>query len=155
MVGITRARLRAVVWLNAHLEAIAVRLTRITGKSRVPIHPKHLVNVEIYYAGRVSNPLRLDDVVSELDEPRRMREFNTHYLVLRGTEPVGPTGSMQPTCIVLERGEPSLLIYDLWEEPDTTEVVIAEELRPVFYSEYATWQNLRPFLAVGSEERAL
>jgi len=109
-------------------------------------------SLEVYYAGRVSNPLRLDDVVSELDNPLRMRELNTRYLVLRGAEPVGLTASMEPACIVLSRGEPSLLIYDLWEEPTTTKIVTGEELRPVFYSEYATWQNLRPFLTVGSGE---
>jgi 4-amino-4-deoxy-L-arabinose transferase-like glycosyltransferase len=111
-------------------------------------------SLEIYYAGRVSNPLRLDDVASELDEPTRMQELNTHYLVLGGAEPVGPTGGMRPACIISERGEASLLIYDLWDEPGTTEIVNAKELRPVFYAEYATWQNLRPFLTADSGEHA-
>jgi len=44
--GVTRIWLRAIVWLNAHLKSAAIRLTRITGKSQVPIHPKHLVGLE-------------------------------------------------------------------------------------------------------------
>jgi SAM-dependent methyltransferase len=43
--GVGRVWLQTVVWLNAHLKSAAVRLTRLTGKSRVPLHPKHLVKV--------------------------------------------------------------------------------------------------------------
>jgi SAM-dependent methyltransferase len=43
MASLTRAWLAFVVWLNAHLESAAVRLTCITGKSPVPLHPKHLL----------------------------------------------------------------------------------------------------------------
>jgi len=42
MASLTRAWLAFTVWLNAHLESAAVRLTHITGKSPVPLHPKHL-----------------------------------------------------------------------------------------------------------------
>jgi SAM-dependent methyltransferase len=41
--GVGRVWLRLVVWLNAHLKSAAVRLTSITGKSPVPLHPKHLL----------------------------------------------------------------------------------------------------------------
>lgn len=44
MASLTRAWLRLTVWLNAHLESAAVRLTHITGKSPVPLHPKHLLS---------------------------------------------------------------------------------------------------------------
>jgi len=43
MASLTRAWLAFTVWLNARLESAAVRLTRITGKSPVPLHPKHLL----------------------------------------------------------------------------------------------------------------
>ena len=42
MAALTRFWLRFVVWLNARLKSASVRLTRWTGKSPVPIHPKHL-----------------------------------------------------------------------------------------------------------------
>jgi 2-polyprenyl-3-methyl-5-hydroxy-6-metoxy-1,4-benzoquinol methylase len=38
-----RAYLRWVVWLNRKAKSAAVRLTKLTGKSTVPMHPKHLV----------------------------------------------------------------------------------------------------------------
>ena len=41
-----RAYLRAVVWLNRRAKSASVRLTRLTGKSHLPIHPKHLVDVD-------------------------------------------------------------------------------------------------------------
>jgi SAM-dependent methyltransferase len=44
MASLTRAWLAFTVWLNAHLESAAVRLTHITGKSPVPLHPKHLLS---------------------------------------------------------------------------------------------------------------
>lgn len=40
-----RAYLQAVIHLNRLAKSAAVRLTRLTGKSRVPIHPKHLANL--------------------------------------------------------------------------------------------------------------
>lgn len=65
MAGITRAWLRAVVHLNARLKSAAVRLTRITGKSRVPIHPKHLVNADAqqhWYLDYVEPEMHMLDV---------------------------------------------------------------------------------------------
>ena len=44
MASMTRAVLRAVVRLDARLKSLAVRLTRLTGKSPVDIHPKHLAD---------------------------------------------------------------------------------------------------------------
>jgi 2-polyprenyl-3-methyl-5-hydroxy-6-metoxy-1,4-benzoquinol methylase len=38
--------LRALIWLNGKSKSASVRLTRLTGKSQVPIHPKHLVTIE-------------------------------------------------------------------------------------------------------------
>ena len=111
-------------------------------------------SLELYYAGRMSNPLRLDDVVPELDQPARMQALSTRYLILRnGTELTGPTANMRPACIILAKEKPSLLIYDLWESAGVTEMVSAEELRPVFYSEYANWRELRPFLTGGGQGR--
>jgi len=43
MAGLRRVWLQIVLWLNRHLKSAAVRLTHITRKSRVPLHPKHLV----------------------------------------------------------------------------------------------------------------
>jgi 2-polyprenyl-3-methyl-5-hydroxy-6-metoxy-1,4-benzoquinol methylase len=40
-----RAYLQAIVWLNRKGKSAAVRLTRLTGKSRVLVHPKHLLPV--------------------------------------------------------------------------------------------------------------
>lgn len=41
-----QAYLRAVVRVNVLAKSAAVRLTRLTGKSHVPIHPKHLIKTE-------------------------------------------------------------------------------------------------------------
>ncbi len=63
--GITRAWLRGVVWLNVHLKSAAMRLTRITGKSRVPIHPKHLLNIDLgqyWYLHYVEPGMRVLDL---------------------------------------------------------------------------------------------
>jgi 2-polyprenyl-3-methyl-5-hydroxy-6-metoxy-1,4-benzoquinol methylase len=38
-----RTYLRWVVWLNRKAKSASVRLTKLTGKSTVPMHPKHLV----------------------------------------------------------------------------------------------------------------
>lgn len=46
MARIGRAVLRGIRWLNAKLTSASIRLTRWTGKSRVYIHPKHLVAEE-------------------------------------------------------------------------------------------------------------
>lgn len=65
MAGITRAWLQAVIWLNAHFKSAAVRLTRITGKSGVPIHPKHLVTVDAnqhWYLNYVESEMHVLDV---------------------------------------------------------------------------------------------
>ena len=43
---IKRMYLRALIWLNGKSKSASVRLTRLTGKSQVPIHPKHLVTIE-------------------------------------------------------------------------------------------------------------
>ena len=39
-----RAALQFVIWVNRKGKSAAIRLTKITGKSSRPIHPKHLVN---------------------------------------------------------------------------------------------------------------
>jgi SAM-dependent methyltransferase len=41
--SLTRVWLKLLIWINAHLESAAVRLTYITRKSPVPLHPKHLL----------------------------------------------------------------------------------------------------------------
>lgn len=43
---IKQAYLRSIIWLNGKSKSAAVRLTRLTGKSQVPIHPKHLVTIQ-------------------------------------------------------------------------------------------------------------
>lgn len=43
---IYRSYLKSVVRLNVLAKSAAVRLTRLTGKSPVPIHPKHLIKTE-------------------------------------------------------------------------------------------------------------
>jgi 2-polyprenyl-3-methyl-5-hydroxy-6-metoxy-1,4-benzoquinol methylase len=43
---IKKVYFRSIIWLNSKSKSAAVRLTRLTGKSQVPIHPKHLVTVE-------------------------------------------------------------------------------------------------------------
>jgi 2-polyprenyl-3-methyl-5-hydroxy-6-metoxy-1,4-benzoquinol methylase len=43
MTAVLRAYLRLVIWLNRKAKSAAVRLTRLTGKSPVAIHPKHLL----------------------------------------------------------------------------------------------------------------
>jgi len=63
--ALTRFWLRAVAWLNAHLKSAAVRLTRVTGKSRVPIHPKHLINEDLgqhWYLDYVEAGMQVLDV---------------------------------------------------------------------------------------------
>lgn len=41
-----RAVLQFIVWLNRKSKSAAIRLTKITGKSSRPIHPKHLVTLD-------------------------------------------------------------------------------------------------------------
>lgn len=43
IIALERTYLRFVVWLNRKAKSAAVRLTRLTGKSKVSMHPKHLV----------------------------------------------------------------------------------------------------------------
>jgi SAM-dependent methyltransferase len=43
---IKQACLRSIIWLNGKSKSAAVRLTQLTGKSQVPIHPKHLVTIK-------------------------------------------------------------------------------------------------------------
>jgi 2-polyprenyl-3-methyl-5-hydroxy-6-metoxy-1,4-benzoquinol methylase len=60
-----RAWLRLVIWLNAHFKSAAVRLTRATGKSRVPLHPKHLAGANAsqpWYLDYVEPRMRVLDV---------------------------------------------------------------------------------------------
>ncbi|HXF60458.1 MAG TPA: methyltransferase domain-containing protein [Caldilineaceae bacterium] len=60
-----RSYLQAVVWLVQKAKSASVRLTRYTGKSRVAIHPKHLVEVEgnyDWYLAALQPGMRLLDV---------------------------------------------------------------------------------------------
>lgn len=60
-----RAYLRAVVWLNRRAKSAAIRLTRLTGKSNVPLHPKHLVAVDAnqpWYLDYAKGGMRVLDV---------------------------------------------------------------------------------------------
>lgn len=43
---LTRRWLRFVVWLNAHCKSASVRLVHWTGKSPLPLHPKHLAGAD-------------------------------------------------------------------------------------------------------------
>jgi 2-polyprenyl-3-methyl-5-hydroxy-6-metoxy-1,4-benzoquinol methylase len=65
--AIERVYLRAVVWLNRKAKSAAVRLTRLTGKSHVPMHPKHLVEggeEQAWYLRYVKPGMRVLDVGS-------------------------------------------------------------------------------------------
>jgi SAM-dependent methyltransferase len=59
-----RAYLNGIVQFNAFAKSAAVRLTKLTGKSSVPIHPKHLIKTEAnqhwYLADIVVGSLVLD-----------------------------------------------------------------------------------------------
>lgn len=60
-----RAYLQTVVWLNRKAKSAAVRLTKLTGKSAVAIHPKHLVDVEDghdWYLSALQPGMRILDV---------------------------------------------------------------------------------------------
>ena len=62
-----RAYLRFVVWLNRKAKSAAVRLTRVTGKSNVPLHPKHLVaggENQAWYLRHIKPGMRVLDVGS-------------------------------------------------------------------------------------------
>ena len=65
--NLERAYLRFVVWLNRKAKSAAVRLTHLTGKSKVPMHPKHLISTgedEKWYMGYVQPGMRVLDVGS-------------------------------------------------------------------------------------------
>ena len=65
MARIARAWLRLVIWVNAHCKSAAVRLTKMTGKSAVPIHPKHLIRIDVnqhWYAEGVEAGTRVLDL---------------------------------------------------------------------------------------------
>ncbi len=108
-------------------------------------------SLELYYAGRPPVPAQLEEVVAGLDQPDRMRDLGIHYLVLRANQPADFAQGMIPAALITVGGEPSLLIYDLWDEGLETEVLAAEALRPEFYSEYAHWRTLRPYLTADTE----
>jgi 2-polyprenyl-3-methyl-5-hydroxy-6-metoxy-1,4-benzoquinol methylase len=62
---LTRRYLQAVVWLNRKSKSAAVRLTRMTGKSRVSIHPKHLLPTgenHAWYLDHIRPGMRVLDV---------------------------------------------------------------------------------------------
>lgn len=52
--GLQTFYLQAIVWFNRKAKSAAVRLTKLTGKSPVAIHPKHLVDVEDGHAWYIS-----------------------------------------------------------------------------------------------------
>ena len=61
--GLERSYLRAVTWLNRKAKSAAVRLTHLTGKSKVPMHPKHLVPAgenQAWYLAHAHHRLALD-----------------------------------------------------------------------------------------------
>ena len=67
MINFERAYLRCVVWLNRKAKSAAVRLTYITGKSSVPMHPKHFVTTgedEKWYMRYVQPGMRVLDIGS-------------------------------------------------------------------------------------------
>lgn len=60
-----RVYLRAIVWLNRRAKSASVWLTRLTGKSNVPIHPKHLITAEAdqyWYLDYVEPGMRAVDI---------------------------------------------------------------------------------------------
>jgi SAM-dependent methyltransferase len=60
-----RAYLNGIVQFNALAKSAAVRLTRLTGKSPVPIHPKHLIKTEAnqqWYLTKIEPGSRVLDV---------------------------------------------------------------------------------------------
>jgi 2-polyprenyl-3-methyl-5-hydroxy-6-metoxy-1,4-benzoquinol methylase len=62
-----RAFLQAVTWFNRKAKSLAMRLTYWTGKSRTPIHPKHLAaegDDELWYLRRVAPGQRVLDIGS-------------------------------------------------------------------------------------------
>ena len=65
MATMTRHWLRLLTWLNAKLTSASIRLTRWTGKSRVPIHPKHLIVQDAHhrwYLDRIQEGMQVLDV---------------------------------------------------------------------------------------------
>jgi len=65
MACMPRAALRGISWVNAKLTSAAMRLTRLMGKSRVCIHPKHLVadqGQHRWYLDRIHPGMQVLDV---------------------------------------------------------------------------------------------
>jgi len=65
MAAMGPACLRLLRWLNAKLTSASMRLTRWTGKSRVPIHPKHLIVQDAHhrwYVDRIQEGMQVLDV---------------------------------------------------------------------------------------------
>lgn len=67
IIVLERTYLRALIWLNRKAKSAAVRLTHLTGKSKVPMHPKHLIGAgeeEKWYMRYVQPGMRVLDVGS-------------------------------------------------------------------------------------------
>jgi 2-polyprenyl-3-methyl-5-hydroxy-6-metoxy-1,4-benzoquinol methylase len=67
--SLERFYLRWVVWFNRKAKSAAVRLTRLTGKSNVPMHPKHLVaggENQVWYMQYIEPGMRVLDVGSSI-----------------------------------------------------------------------------------------
>jgi len=105
-------------------------------------------SLELYYAGRKSSHPSLSDLLTAIGDPVRMRELDIRYLVLRARtiQEIVPSWRLVPACVVTVDQNPTLRIYDLWQETDVGETWPSEEYRHVFYDRYANPVDLRPFL---------
>lgn len=78
----TRAYLRFVVWLNRKAKSAAVRLTHLTGKSNVLLHPKHLVaggENQAWYLRHIKPGVRVLDVGSSNSIRRGPRHATSEF----------------------------------------------------------------------------
>ena len=109
-------------------------------------------SLELYYAGRRSSHLSLNTLLMDLGNPAHMREQGIRYLVLRERtiDEIVSSLELVPACVITVDQNPTLFIYDLWQETPEGEVWASEDYRRAFYARYANWLNLRPFLVTDS-----
>ncbi|MCC6167984.1 MAG: glycosyltransferase family 39 protein [Caldilineaceae bacterium] len=104
-------------------------------------------SLELYYAGRPSHGYTPESTAPSPENLAALRAHGIRFLVRRvGGTWSQPQGERAPACLITVGGRPSLAIYDLNAPQAAPEIWAAEQVRPQFYTDYATFTALRPFL---------
>lgn len=104
-------------------------------------------SLELYYAGRPSHGYTPPSTTPSPENLAALQAHGIRFLVRRVDGAWSqPQGEAAPACLITVDGQPSLAIYDLVAPQAPPEIWAAEQVRPQFYADYATFAALRPFL---------